>query len=77
MQVFLIFKFKHFKLKQFIIVSQRRLRRMVRLDAANYCLRAMRIQLEDINPSPLKILALDALAKTLMSISVKGLKFFN
>lgn len=49
---------------------------MVRLDGTNYCLRAMRVQLEDLNPSPLKIIALDAIARTLITISVKGLVIY-
>ena len=56
------------------IVGQRRLRRLVRLDAANYCLRAMRPLFNEKNPSPLQIMATDALSLALIHVSAKDRK---
>uniref|UniRef100_A0A915EMB1 TOG domain-containing protein n=1 Tax=Ditylenchus dipsaci TaxID=166011 RepID=A0A915EMB1_9BILA len=58
-----------------IVASQTRLRRMVRLDAANYCLRAIRSQIAEPNPSPLRIVAIDSIVNLLMEISAKDRKF--
>ncbi|KAI1730680.1 zinc carboxypeptidase domain-containing protein [Ditylenchus destructor] len=58
-----------------INVSQKRLRSLSRLDATNYLLRAMRSYITNDNPSPMQIAAVDALAATLMAVSVKDRKF--
>ncbi|KAE9547372.1 hypothetical protein FO519_009416 [Halicephalobus sp. NKZ332] len=55
-------------------IGQRRLRRLVRLDAANHCLRAMRPIFQDQNPSPLQIMAIDALSLALIHVSAKDRK---
>jgi hypothetical protein len=58
--------------KSSCLVAQKRLRRMAKLDAANYFLRAMRTQMSEPNPSPFRILEIDELASALLSISLKG-----
>lgn len=55
-------------------VGQRRLRRLVRLDAANHCLRAMKPIFQEQNPSPLQIMAIDALSLALIHVSAKDRK---
>lgn len=56
------------------LVGQRRLRRLVRLDAANYILRSMKPLFQENNPSPLQIMALDSLSLTLINVSAKDRK---